>query len=164
MIAVNDKIPAVLVKYLKNNEVEEINFRDYITNKKVVVFGVPGAFTPTCSNLHLPGFAEKVEVFKDMGINEIICLSVNDIFVLKAWAQHYKVEQKINFIADGNAELTTAMGLVLDATPFGMGVRSQRYSMYIDSGVVRVLNVEPSSGACVLSTGTTLIDQITHII
>lgn len=160
MIAVNDKVPSVRVKYIQNNDVQEINFSEYTNNKKVIVFGVPGAFTPTCSNSHLPSFAESVDAFKAKGVDEVICLSVNDVFVLKAWAQHHKVEHKINFIADGNAELTEKMGLVLDATPFGMGIRSQRYSMYIDSGVVRVLNVEPSAGACTVSAGTALIDQI----
>lgn len=160
MIAVNDEVPSVSVKYLENNEVREINFKEYTKDKKVVVFGVPGAFTPTCSNLHLPSFAEKVDAFKAKGVDEVICLSVNDVFVLAAWAQHYKVERKIKFIADGNAQLTKEMGLILDATPFGMGIRSQRYSMYIDSGVVRVLNVEPSAGACTVSAGTELINQI----
>lgn len=160
MIAINDKVPSISVKYIQNNEVLEINFREHTSNKKVVVFGVPGAFTPTCSNSHLPSFAESVDAFKAKGIDEIICLSVNDVFVLKAWAQHHKVEHKINFIADGSAELTKQMGLILDAVPYGMGIRSQRYSMYIDSGIVRVLNVEPSAGACTVSAGPILIDQI----
>lgn len=163
MIAINDMMPDVLVKLLKGNETEEVSFKEYIGHKKVVVFGVPGAFTPTCSNSHLPSFADKVEAFKAQGVHEVICVAVNDVFVLKAWAQYHKVEQKISFIADGNGELTTAMGMVLDATPFGMGMRSQRYSMYIESGVIRILNIEPSSGACIISTGTELIDQIAQL-
>ncbi|WP_032113701.1 peroxiredoxin [Candidatus Paracaedibacter symbiosus] len=160
MININQKVPNVTVKYVTNNEISEINFYDYLADKKAVIFGLPGAFTPTCSGSHLPSFAETVENFKQKGVDQVICLAVNDVFVLKAWAQHHKVEHKINFISDGNGSLTQALGLTLDATPFGMGIRSQRYSMYVESGVVRLLNIETSSGACTVAAAPTILGQI----
>lgn len=160
MIKENDEIPSVFVKIIKNNDVKEINFKEYASDKKLVVFAVPGAFTPTCSNSHLPHFISQVDEFKKKGIDEVICLSVNDAFVLKAWAHHHKAEHKMSFIADGNADVTRALGMVLDATPFGMGVRSQRYSMYIDAGIIRIINIEPSSGACLVSNAATILKQI----
>lgn len=160
MIKINDEIPSVSVKIIKNNEIKEINFREYARYKKLVVFALPGAFTPTCNNSHLPNFANQVDAFKKKSVDEVICLAVNDVFVLKFWANHHKAENKMTFMADGNADVTRALGMVLDATPFGMGIRSQRYSMYIDNGTVRILNVESSSGACILSDASVLLKQI----
>lgn len=160
MIKINDEIPDISVKIIKNNDIKEINFKDYASYKKLVVFAVPGAFTPTCTNSHLPHFVSQVDAFKKKGVDEVICLAVNDTFVLKVWAAHHKAENKVTFMADGNADVTRALGMVLDATPFGMGIRSQRYSMYIDNGIVRILNVESSSGACIISDASVLLSKI----
>lgn len=160
MIKINDTIPDAHVKYIKNGEVIELNLLDYLKGKKVIIFAVPGAFTPTCSNAHLPSFLKDYDAYKQKGIDEIICLAVNDAFVLKAWGQQAKVDSKINFIADGNGDLTKSMGMILDATSFGMGIRSQRYSMYVDSGKVKILNFEPSTGACKISDSRTLLEAL----
>ncbi len=160
MIKTNNELPSVSVKIIKNNDIKEINFKEYASYKKLVVFAVPGAFTPTCNNSHLPHFISQIDAFKKKGVDEIICLAVNDAFVLKVWAAHHKAENKVTFMADGNAEVTRALGMILDATPFGMGVRSQRYSMYVDNGIIRLINVEPSSGACIISDASALLSQI----
>lgn len=160
MIKVNEAVPNIGIKFIQKNDVTELNFNDYAIDKNLVVFGVPGAFTPTCSNLHLPNFANQVEDFKKKGVDAVICLSVNDAFVLRAWAIHHKVEDKLSFIADGNADLTQAMGLTLDGTPFGMGIRSQRYSMYVEKGIVRILHLESTAGACTISSASVILDQL----
>ena len=110
--------------------------------KKVVLFAVPGAFTPTCSEKHLPGFVEQAEAIKAKGVDAILCVAVNDPFVLSAWEKARNVGGKVNILSDGNAEFTRAIGLDLDASGFGLGTRSKRYAMVVDDGVVKALKVE----------------------
>jgi peroxiredoxin len=110
--------------------------------KKVALFALPGAFTPTCSAKHLPGFIQNSEALKGKGIDSIACVSVNDAFVMGAWGEQQKAGDKVMMLADGNGDFTRALGLELDATKFGMGKRSQRFSMVVDNGVVTQLNVE----------------------
>lgn len=128
--------------------------------KKIVLFGVPGAFTPTCSAEHLPGFLDKAEQFKSKGIDEIAVTAVNDVFVMDAWAKAAGAADKISFLADGNGDFAQAIGLSLDLTERGLGLRSQRYAMLVDNGVVRKLNVEVEAGKAEISSATALLAQI----
>jgi glutaredoxin/glutathione-dependent peroxiredoxin len=132
---------------------------DLVRGKKIAIFGLPGAFTPTCSAKHVPGYIEHYEELKAKGIDEIWCVSVNDAFVMGAWAKDQKCSGKVRMMADGSAEFTKAAGLELDLTARGMGVRSSRYSMLVDDGVVKVLNRE-QSGKFEVSDAATLLKQI----
>lgn len=127
--------------------------------KKIAILGVPGAFTPACSAQHLPGFVNSVDALKSKGVDEIWCVAVNDAFVMGAWGEEQKATGKVRMMADGSAEFTKAMGLDMDLTKFGMGVRSRRYSMLVEDGVVKQLNVEPGSKVEV-SSAEKLLEQI----
>jgi len=124
-IQAGDKLPTATLNYLKDG-VQAITTNELFDNKKVVLFAVPGAFTPTCSAKHLPGYVEKMGEFSKKGI-EVACLSVNDAFVMGAWAKNQDVPENLHMLADGNGEFTKAMGLELDATAFGMGLRAKRF-------------------------------------
>jgi len=139
-IQVGDKIPEATLNYLKDG-VQAINTDELFGGKKVVLFAVPGAFTPTCSAKHLPGYVEHLAEFEKKGY-EVACLSVNDAFVMGAWAKNQNVPDSVHMLADGNGVFTKAMGLELDATPFGMGLRAKRFAMVSEDGVVKQLHVE----------------------
>ncbi len=139
-IQVGDKLPNATLNYLKDG-VQAITTKELFDNKKVVLFAVPGAFTPTCSAKHLPGYIAKTEDFTNRGI-DVACLSVNDAFVMGAWAKNQDVPENIHMLADGNGEFTKAMGLELDATAFGMGLRAKRFALYAEDGVVKNIFVE----------------------
>ena len=124
--------------------------------KKVVLFALPGAFTPTCSAKHLPGFVNNFQAIKAKGVDAIACLSVNDAFVMDAWGKDQNVEDKVMMLADGNGDFTKAVGLTMDGTGYGMGLRSQRYAMVIDNGVVKTLNVE-APGAFEVSSAESVL-------
>jgi peroxiredoxin len=141
-IKVGDKIPEVSLKHKTAEGIEEITSTALFGGKKVVLFALPGAFTPTCSAKHLPGFVAKAEEIKAKGVDTIACLSVNDAFVMGAWGQDQGVGDKVLMLADGNGDFSAALGLDFDASGFGMGRRSQRYAMVVEDGVVRTLNVE----------------------
>ena len=126
--------------------------------KKIAIFALPGAYTPTCSAQHLPGYVQAAEEFKAAGVDEIWCLSVNDAFVMGAWGRENAAGGKVRMMADGSADFTRAVDLVLDLTAKGLGVRSQRYSMLVDNGVVRTLNIE-GPGKFEVSDGATLLAQ-----
>jgi peroxiredoxin len=125
--------------------------------KTVVLFSVPGAFTPTCSKTHLPGFVKNAGAIKAKGVDTIACLAVNDVFVLDAWGKSSGAEGKVLMLADGNAAYTKALGLELDASGFGMGTRGQRFAMIVKNGVVDKLQVEPSAGQCTISGGESIL-------
>ncbi len=133
---------------------------DVFKGRRVVLLGVPGAFTPTCTTAHLPGFANLIDEFREKGIDEVAVVSVNDVFVMCAWAKATETSHKITFLADGNGDFARALGLTLDLTERGLGVRSQRYSMLVDNGVVRKLNVESSPGKTDMSSAEALLKQI----
>lgn len=141
-IKAGDKIPSVVFKVAKESGNEDTTSDAFFANKKVVLFGLPGAFTPTCSAKHLPGFVEKAREFTDKGVDVVACHSVNDVFVMQAWAKAQGVGSRVAMIADGNGDLTRAMGLVLDGTNFGLGERCKRYAAIIDRGTVTALFVE----------------------
>ena len=134
--------------------VEEI-----VRGKKIVVFGLPGAFTPTCSAKHVPGYLKDHDALKAKGVDEIWCVAVNDAFVMGAWGREQHAAGKVRMMADGSADFTKKIGLELDLTARGMGVRSQRYSMLVDDGVVRQLNVE-SGGKFEVSDADTMLKQL----
>ncbi len=140
MIQVGDKIPAVSVSTIFAGETSAVSTEELFADKKVVLFALPGAFTPTCSASHLPGYIVKADDIFSKGVDVIACLSVNDAFVMKAWADSQNAEQ-ITMVADGGADLTKALGLDMDSGSFG-GIRSRRYSMIVEDGVVTALNVE----------------------
>jgi peroxiredoxin len=140
MINVNETLPNVTFSLRQNGEASNPTTSDLFAGKKVVVFAIPGAFTPTCSEAHLPGFVVHAGAFKDKGVDSIICLSVNDAFVMEAWGQDQNAGD-IVMLADGGAEFTKAIGLDMDTATFG-GVRSQRYAMVVDNGVVTALNID----------------------
>jgi len=139
-IQIGDKIPKATLNYLKDG-VQAINTDELFDGKKVVLFAVPGAFTPTCSAKHLPGYVEKLEEFTKRGV-DVACLSVNDAFVMGAWAKNQNVPDNLHMLADGNGAFTKALGLELDATPFGMGLRAKRFAIYAEDGVVKQIHVE----------------------
>ena len=142
MIKVGDKIPSATLMQMKDGGPKPVATDQLFAGKKVALFALPGAFTPTCSAKHLPGFIQHSEALKAKGIDAIACVSVNDAFVMGAWGEQQKAGDKVMMLADGNGDFTRALGLELDATKFGMGKRSQRFSMVVDNGVVKQLNVE----------------------
>jgi peroxiredoxin len=141
-IKVGDKLPAATFSAGTPEGPRPMSTDDIFAGKKVALFAVPGAFTPTCSAKHLPGFKEHVADFKAKGVDTIACVSVNDAFVMKAWGESQSVGQDILMLGDGNGDFTKAIGLEMDGSKFGMGQRSQRYSMIVEDGVVKELNVE----------------------
>lgn len=139
-IAIGDTIPHATLNAL-NNGVQAVDTRDVFGGRKVVLFAVPGAFTPTCSAKHLPGYVERYADFQARGI-EVACMAVNDAFVMDAWAKTQNVPDGLRMLADGNGNLARALGLELDATAFGMGLRAKRFALYAEDGVVKQLHVE----------------------
>lgn len=126
----------------EDSPANKVNLADLCANKKVIVFAVPGAYTPGCSKTHLPGYVEKADSLKSAGVNEIVCISVNDPFVMSAWGKDHKTAGKVRMLADPAAAFTKAVDLSVDLPPLG-GVRSKRYSMVVENGVIKSLNVEP---------------------
>jgi peroxiredoxin len=157
-IQVGDRLPDVPLAIASSDGPQPTTSGDYFKGKKVALFAVPGAFTPTCSARHLPSFVEKAQELKAKGIDEIACISVNDPFVMSAWGQR-DGSQDIVMLADGNGDFAEATGLVMDGSKFGMGKRSQRYSMIVDDGVVEQLNVE-APGEYRASSAEYLLDQL----
>ena len=145
-IDVGDKMPSVTLKQLTPEGVKEVTTDEIFGGKKVVFFAVPGAFTPACSQRHLPGFVERATDIKGKGIDEIACVAVNDAFVMGAWGREQKAEGKVRMLADGSGDFVRALGLELDLSKGGLGIRSQRYSMLVNNGVVKSLNIEKQPG------------------
>ena len=157
-IAVGDTIPDV--KLVKATEAgpDAVQSADYFKGKRVALFSVPGAFTPTCSAKHLPGFVEKAAELKAKGIDEIACTAVNDAFVLGAWSKNAGADQ-VTMLADGNGDFAEAVGLTMDGTAFGLGKRGQRFSMIVNDGVVEQLNVE-APGEFRVSSADHMLEQL----
>jgi|TARA_Y200000002_G_scaffold380814_1_gene393223 peroxiredoxin len=155
-IQVGDTLPSINLTTMTDEGPKPVSMAEISSGKKVVLFAVPGAFTPTCSVQHLPGFLEKNSDLKEKGVDVIACVSVNDPFVMKAWGEDRSVGDDVMMLSDGNGEFTAAIGLEMDGSGFGLGTRSQRYAMIIDDGVVSALNVEPGPGLDVSSAETIL--------
>jgi peroxiredoxin len=141
-IQVGEKMPSANLQHMDGDGVETISSDDLFGGKKVVLFALPGAFTPTCSAAHLPGYVVASDDLFARGVDRIVCLSVNDAFVMDAWGKAHNADDRVMMIADGSATFTRALGLELDLDAAGMGVRSQRYAMVVNDGIVEVLNVE----------------------
>lgn len=141
-IQVGDRLPSAQFMTMTAEGPRPITTDEVFAGKKVALFAVPGAFTPTCSAKHLPGYRDAADQFKAKGVDTIACISVNDVFVMGAWAKDQNVGPDVLLLADGNGDFTKKLGLEMDGTKFGMGLRSQRYSMIVDDGVVKTLNVE----------------------
>jgi peroxiredoxin len=141
-IKVGDKLPSVTLTEATAEGPRPVTTDDFFKGKKVALFAVPGAFTPTCSAKHLPGFKQQSEDIRGKGVDVIACISVNDAFVMRAWGEDQAVGDDIVMLADGGADFSRAIGLEFDASKFGMGLRSQRYSMIVEDGVVTQLNIE----------------------
>lgn len=141
-VKVGDKIPSVTVKHMTASGLADLKTDELFQGKKVVVFGVPGAFTPTCSKTHLPGYVSKFDDIKAKGVDAVVCLSVNDPFVMHAWAEQHGAQGKVTMLPDHNGELTKALGLEMDGRGAGLGTRSKRFSMVVDNGVIKSLDVE----------------------
>jgi peroxiredoxin len=157
MIKVGDTLPEATFSLRNNGEASNPTTKDLFAGKKVVLFAVPGAFTPTCSEAHLPGYIALADKLQAKGVDEIICLSVNDAFVMDAWGKTQNAEA-VTMLADGGAEFTQAIGLDMQTATFG-GVRSQRYSMLVDDGVVSALNVE-AAGKFEVSDAETMLNSL----
>jgi peroxiredoxin len=158
-IKVGDKIPSATLMQMKDGGPKPVTTSELFDGKKVVLFALPGAFTPTCSAKHLPGFIQNAEAIHAKGVDTIACLSVNDAFVMGAWGDNQGAGNKVVMLADGNGDFTRALGLEMDASKFGMGQRSKRYAMIVDNGVVKVLDVE-EPGAFSVSSAEHVIKQL----
>jgi peroxiredoxin len=158
-IKVGDKIPAAKLQIKTKDGVQTKTTDEIFGGKRVVLFALPGAFTPTCSAKHLPGFVNNHQALKSKGIDSVACLSVNDAFVMDAWGKDQGVEDKVMMLADGNGEFTKAVGLTMDGTGYGMGLRSQRYAMVLDDGVIKTLNVE-APGAFEVSSAESILKAL----
>ena len=141
-IKVGDKIPAVDLQHMTDSGIETINSKELFSGKKVVLFALPGAFTPTCSASHLPGYVVASDDLFAKGVDLIICLSVNDAFVMDAWGKQHNADDRVMMIADGSAHFSRAVGLETDLDATGMGIRSRRYAMVVNDAVIELLNVE----------------------
>ncbi len=151
MIKVGDHLPKATFTISTADGPKAITTDEIFAGKTVIIFGVPGAFTPTCHRNHLPGFRDKAAELKARGVDSIAVVSVNDVFVMNAWAEATNAKDAITFLADGSAKFTNEIGLSIDLTERGLGIRSQRYSMLVEDGVVRKLNVEETVGTAELS-------------
>lgn len=155
-LQVGNKMPDAELREFTSEGVQEISTSDLFAGRKVVLFAVPGAFTPGCSEIHLPGFVVRYDDLKAGGVEEIICMAVNDAFVMTAWGRDRNASDYLRMLADGNGDLVRAMGLELDASRFGMGKRSKRFAAIIDDGVVKYLGVEPAGEVGVSSADAVL--------
>jgi peroxiredoxin (alkyl hydroperoxide reductase subunit C) len=142
-IRVGERIPSVKLMRWGANGPEAVTTDALFGGKKVVVFGVPGAFTPKCSEAHLPGFVQHAEAIRGKGVDAIVCTAVNDVFVMNAWGKDQGVGEKVTMVADGDATLTKALGLELDLNGKGLGLRNQRFAMLVEDGVVKSLEIDP---------------------
>ena len=159
-IKIGDHLPDVTFRIMGEDGPQPVTSRDFFKAKKIVLIGVPGAFTPTCHGNHLPGFLKQLDAFHAKGIDVIAVTAANDVFVMNAWAKASDAVGKITFLADGNGDFPKAIGLAMDGTAFGLGHRSQRYAMVVDDGFVTHLNVEEGPGKAEISGADALLTQL----
>jgi glutaredoxin/glutathione-dependent peroxiredoxin len=158
-IAVGDTLPNIPLVKATADGLDKIDSQDFFAGRRIALFSVPGAFTPTCSARHLPGFVDQVDALRAKGVDEVACTAVNDAFVLAAWAKSAGAEGKVTMLADGNADFVRALGLTMDGSAFGMGTRGQRFSMLVNDGKVEQLNVE-APGEFRVSSADYLLRQL----
>jgi len=159
-IAKGDSLPEATFRVLGAEGIENLSTKDVFGGKKVVLFAVPGAFTPTCHLKHLPGFIDNAGAFKKKGIDTVACVAVNDPFVLGTWGNVSGGKGKVLFLSDGNGEFTEKIGMDFDGSGIGLGTRSKRYAMLVDDGVVKVLHTEDSPGVADVSTAESMLAEI----
>jgi peroxiredoxin len=159
-IAIGDSLPEVNFRVMGPDGIKTLTTGNVFGGKKVVLFAVPGAFTPTCHLKHLPGFIESADEFKKEGVDTVACVAVNDPFVLGAWEEASGGKGKVLFLSDGNAEFTKKIGMDFDGSGIGLGTRSKRYAALVEDGVVKALNVEDSPGVAVESTAAKLLERL----
>ncbi|ASJ76583.1 peroxiredoxin [Granulosicoccus antarcticus] len=160
MIKVGDKIPAISLKQMTAAGPTDVPLADYCAGRKVVIFALPGAFTPTCSETHVPSFIDKAKALRDKGVAAVACVSTSDFFVMNAWGKSLGTGDSVDMLADGNHEYTRAAGMTLDLSAVGLGERSQRYVMVLDDGVVTYLAVEEDAGSATVSTADAVLEQL----
>jgi peroxiredoxin len=158
-INVGDRLPKATLMKATAEGPQPLDSEEYFRGRRVAIFSVPGAFTPTCSARHLPGFVDKVDEIKAKGVDEIACVAVNDAFVMQAWAEQAGASEKVTMLADGNGDFAREIGLTMDGTKYGMGVRGQRWSAVVTDGVVEQLNVE-EPGAFNVSSADHLVGRL----
>lgn len=158
-IGVGDKIPSATLMQMGEEGPEPVSTDELFADKRVILFSVPGAFTPTCSAKHLPGFINQADEIMAKGADAIVCIAVNDVFVMHAWGQAQGAGDKVMMLADGNGEFSTALGLEMDASGFGMGTRGQRFALIAEGGIVTALNVE-APGAFDVSSAEHVLTQL----
>ncbi len=156
-ITVGDRLPEVTLKRIRDG-IETLDTQALFEGRRVVLFAVPGAFTPTCSARHLPGFVERFDAFRQRGV-EVYCMAVNDPFVMKAWADSQQVPEGLQMLSDGNGDFTRALGLGLDASASGMGMRSRRFALFVDDGIVRAAWIE-APGQFEVSSAEHVLEQL----
>ena len=160
-VSVGDKLPGATLLRMGAEGPEQVQLNDLLTGRKVVIFGLPGAYTGTCTTAHVPSFIRTKDGFDGKGVDEIVCISVNDPFVMKAWAKDTGAEDAgLTFLADAEAAFTKAIGMDFSAPPVGFVDRSKRYSMLVEDGTVTILNPEAGPGQCEVSAGETLLAQL----
>ena len=159
-IKVGDKLPSTTFRVMTAEGPKPRTTDEVFKGKKVALFAVPGAFTPTCSNMHVPSMLNNLSAFKAKGVDTVAVTSVNDAFVMKQWAEKTGADGKLDFLADGSADFAKAIDMTLDASANGLGIRSKRYSMLVEDGVVKQINVEDAPGKCDISGGEALLKQI----
>jgi len=156
-IKVGDKLPSVTLRQVTPEGPKEVATDDFFRGKKVALFAVPGAFTPACSQRHLPGYVDKASDIKGKGVDEVACVAVNDPAVMTAWGKDQRAEGRVAMLADGSGDFVRALGLELDLTNAGLGMRSKRYSMLVDNGIVKSLNIEEQPGQVDVSSAETML-------
>lgn len=159
-IAVGETLPSVTLKTVGGSGIEDLNIAEYVKGKRVVIFGLPGAFTPACAQQHLPGYVEQADEILAKGVDEILCVAVNDPFVMSHWGESSGAAPKITMIPDGNAEFTKAVGLDFDGSGFGLATRSQRYMMIVQDGVVEALEIEGAPSDVELSSARACLAKL----
>jgi peroxiredoxin len=161
-IQVGEKLPQATFRVMTSDGPVAKSTDDIFAGQKVILFAVPGAFTPTCDKNHLPEYIESASAFKEKGIDAIAVTSTNDVFVMSAWNESSGASDRIQFLSDGNGDFAKAIGLTFDGSGFGMGVRSQRYAMLVDNGVVKILNVEDNPGKAESSSAKVILEQLSN--
>jgi glutaredoxin/glutathione-dependent peroxiredoxin len=159
-IKAGDKLPNATFYVLTPDGPKPKTTDEVFKGKKVALFAVPGAFTPTCTNMHMPSFVKNTDAIKAKGVKDIVVTSTNDVFVLKEWLKSTGAEGKVDALSDGNAQFAKAIGMDFDGSGRGLGTRTKRYSMLVDDGVVKTLNIEDQPGQCTVSGGETLLKQL----
>jgi len=159
-IQVGDKLPEATLRTLGAAGIDKVKTGDFFAGKKVVLFAIPGAFTPTCTKTHLPSYVNEEAALKAKGVDDIACVAVNDVFVLDAWAESTGAKGKVTMLSDGNADFSKALGLTFDGTGLGFGTRSLRYAMVVENGTVKALEVEENPGTCQVSSAASILEKL----